>query len=340
MIQSEVTQLDFGWKDDFLNKRVEEAKQVIFDCAMRSRKPLIVQFSGGRDSMVLMDLVRQVTNHFVCAFMATGIELPGVVDFVQEFAKKQGVELIVSYPYMHKGDIFERTRKFKGFPNLGRYEGGGNRLWCNRDLKLRPQKKLLNQLYGKGTFYRLEGIRRFESERRRVIYKAYTSTFMRPDSELKGSYEVFPILNWNDEDVLHYIEKRELPTLRLYKEFGVSGCSWCPFYGPDIYAKVIEVFPYWYDEFIALEEELNVPSVQGGVFLRDIKSAVLEGKPLPEPRKSKLTSPDMMEFKGKIVKHCEVYGHLYMDGVCYRCGIQEENNDSPVSRREGNREDG
>lgn len=317
-------QLDLGWDDKFLEELIQESMVVISDCAGKSEKPLIVQFSGGRDSMVLLDLVHQATNHFACGYMATGMELPGVVKFVRQFCNERGFKLLVSHPGLHKGNVFKRIREFRGFPNLGTFEGGGKRLWCCRDLKLRPQKKLLHTVFGKGTFYRLEGIRRFESDRRKVIYRDYATTFMRRDDELQGSFEVYPILNWGGKDILRYIKMHNLPTLNLYRDFGVSGCSWCPFYGPDIYARVIQAMPNWYDRFIAMEQELNIPSVQGGIFLGEIKVAVLEGKPLPESSKEKMRSPCTIELGGKLVPTCSVYGHLWIDAACYRCGIKQE----------------
>lgn len=283
-----------GWDAKFLDSLVIEAKAVILDCARKSKVPLLVQFSGGRDSMMLLHLVRSVLpiDRFACSYMATGTELPGVVKFVKDYCDKEGLRLLVSQPGLHKGNLIRRVRDFKSFPNLGSFNGGGKRLWCCRDLKLRPQKKLLQKEFGKKVvFYKLEGVRRFESERRKVIYRQYAETLMRPDDEFKGSWEVFPILNFRDDDVLHYLELNGLPTMGQYREFGVSGCSWCPFYGPDIYARVIAAKPTWYDRFIELENELNIPSVHGGVFLRDIKKAVLEGGDLPVPDKSRHLAP-------------------------------------------------
>jgi len=278
-----------GWDSRFLDNLVIEAKWVILSCARKSKVPLLVQFSGGRDSLMLLHIVRQVLPpyRFVCTYMATGTELPGVVSFVKDYCEKEGLRLLVSQPGLHKGNIYKRIRQFKSFPNLGSFNGGGKRLWCCRDLKLRPQKKLIIREFGKNEFFKLEGVRRFESERRKVIYRQYAETLMRPDDEFKGSWEVFPILNFTDDDVLHYLEVNNLPTMGQYREFGVSGCSWCPFYGPDIYARVIKARPSWYDRFIALEDELNQPSVHGGVFLRDIKKAVMEGGELPVPGKNR-----------------------------------------------------
>ncbi|MDO8491346.1 MAG: hypothetical protein Q7T04_04960 [Dehalococcoidia bacterium] len=55
-----------------------------------------------------------------------------------------------------------------------------------------------------------------------------------------------------------------------------------------IYARVLAVKPNWYDRFIVPEKELNQPSIHGGVFLPDIKTAVLEGKPIDAMNQKKL----------------------------------------------------
>ena len=151
--------------------------------------------------------------------------------------------------------------------------------WCSRDLKLRPQKKMLIKEFGKGTFYKLEGVRLYESTRRRSIYAEYTGTPYREDGEFKGSYEVFPIINWSDRDVLNYLRKKGLPTSGLYKEFGVSGCSWCPFYQPDIYREILRKYPDYplFKRIIEWENRLDKPSVSGYYFLRDLKKEILTG---------------------------------------------------------------
>jgi 3'-phosphoadenosine 5'-phosphosulfate sulfotransferase (PAPS reductase)/FAD synthetase len=312
-----------GWQDYFLERELEWSRKVVRkanEATKAAGKPLIIQFSGGRDSMAVLALVREVTDNFYCAYMCTGTEFPGFVKFVRDICSKLGVKLLISVPNMHKGNIYQRIERFQSFPNLGRFEGGGKRLWCCRDLKLRPEKKLLYHEFGRGTFFRLEGIRRFESARRQVIYKPYAENPFRPDDELKGSFEVYPILNWTDEDVLRYLEMTGMPTTGLYKEFGVSGCSWCPFYGPDIYLQVLATYPTHYDQFIELEEKLKIPSVQGGVWLKDLKRQVTEGIPAFIPKLAKLKAPCTIVWEGKRVPTCDIYGHSYVDGECLRCG--------------------
>ena len=301
----------------FLNQRLEESRAVVREVAEKTNLPLIMQFSGGRDSMAMLGLVREVTDHFVCCFMATGLEFHGVIQFVKGICQKLGVRLLISHPGLYKGNIFKRIEQFRTFPLVGT-------TWCCRDLKLRPQKILLRQTFGKGQFYKLEGIRLSESVRRKYIYKEYTGTMIRPDGEHRGSFEVFPILAWCDEDVLNYLEMKGLPTNSLYNQFGVSGCAWCPFYGVDLYRRIMAKNPDIYNRFIEWEEKLGMPSVTGRIYLGDIKREVLEGVPIPDHDNGALAKTScMMMFEGKMVKTCDVYGHCYIDGSCFRCGEKE-----------------
>ena len=309
-----------GWGERFLSERVEESKNLIAKIATESDHPLLVQFSGGNDSMVMLDLVRQVTDKFLCCYMATGLEFKGVIQFVRDIAKKMGADLLVSNPSMHKGNIFKRIEQFQNFPGLVA-------TWCCRDLKLRPQKKLLEKNFGKkAKLYKLEGVRLSESIRRRSIYKEYTGSMIRPDSEYTAGFEVFPIVNWTDADVTNYIEWKGLPVTKHYREFGVSGCSWCPFYEADIYRRILKKMPNHYDRFIEWEERLGMPCVSNFIYMGDLKKGALTGEPVrsrPPAERTKNKKPCTMIFEGKEVKTCDVYGHFYLDSKCYRCGEKE-----------------
>lgn len=261
----------------YLAQRISESQEVVSQITAESEKPLVIQFSGGRDSMALIGIVREVTDHFVCAYMCSGLEFQGELEFVSDACEKYGLPLVVSYPSMHKGDFFERMERFEIFPGLGSWGNGGSgsRTWCNRDLKVRPQTKMLKRVFGRGTFYKLEGIRRFESGRRRSIYRPYKDYSVRPDSEQQGSFEVFPLINWTDADVLNYLEISGFPTQPRYKRYGVTGCAWCPFYESEIYKRVLADDPNYYDRFIEWEDKLNKPCVLGNVWMGDLKKEAL-----------------------------------------------------------------
>lgn len=268
MIKAYSPQVAFKEIDEvFLRERIEESKGIIRNTLERSDKPLVVQFSGGKDSMVMVGLVREVTDRFVCSYMATGIDFPEARLFAEQSAKALGVVLLVSTPQDHLGDFFERLSKFEKFPTV-------RETWCNRDLKVRPQQKMLNRIYGRGDIYKLVGVRRFESVRRQSIYKQ--GEFVRPDNNVGGAYNTYPILHWTSADVRNYLMLKKLPTSGLYKKYGVSGCYWCPFYQPSIYRRILKDVPDLYDRIIEWEGVIG-PSVSNYIYLKDLKKEVLQG---------------------------------------------------------------
>jgi 3'-phosphoadenosine 5'-phosphosulfate sulfotransferase (PAPS reductase)/FAD synthetase len=213
--------------------------------------------------MALVSLAMEVTDDFVCGFMKTGIEFPEAIDFAERSAKGLGVALLTSEPQDHLGGFFDRLPLF-GFPTI-------KKTWCNRDLKVRPQQKMLNREFGKGDFYKLVGVRKFESSRRKKMHSG--NRYIVDDYNASG-HLVYPLLLWNRYDVVNYLKRKGLPTSSLYKTYGVSGCYWCPFYQPSIYKKVIADNPCIYDKFIECEKE-HGPSVGNYIYLGDIKREVL-----------------------------------------------------------------
>lgn len=253
--------------EHFLDSMVENSRRVIHDVLNTAELPLIVNFSGGKDSYTLAHLVSQVTGDFVLAYMSTGTELPGTGRYVKAAADRLGMELIVSYPEDHLGDFFHRLYGVRrSFPTV-------RTTWCNADLKVRPLHKRLQRRYGKGRkFWHLVAVRRFESNRRRTIYTS--DGFIKIDGSVSNTMLVFPIVNWTNDDVALYLRRHNLKVSSDYRHFGVSGCAWCPFYQPDIYRRILREYPDIYDRFIEAEETYG-PSVNGQLYLRDIKMEVM-----------------------------------------------------------------
>lgn len=257
-----------------LDNRIREAEKIIRLAIKKATPdPVIVNYSGGKDSLVLLHLVKKITENFVCAFMETGIHFEGLLDYIKITAKKNDVDILVSYPCDHKGDFWKRIDDFKKFPTMVW-------LWCNRDLKIRPQKKMLDRELGKKGFYKLTGVRRYESTRRARIYAA--DAYIKKDYQVNGDFIVNPILNWTDLMVLQYIKLNEIiiDTNPLYEKYGVSSCMWCPYYQASIYRKSLSFDINKYDRFIEWEEKLKAPSVQEYTYLGDLKKEIESRKNL------------------------------------------------------------
>jgi len=249
-----------------MKSKILEAKQVIQDVLKKSEHPLIVNFSGGKDSCALLLLALEVTKDVECIYMKSGIDLPGSVDFVEEQCKQFNVPLHLTDPVRdYQGDFDFWVKKFGYFPAI-------SYTWCSSRLKMRPARAYLRKIYGLDALYKLTGVRRAESSRRKRIYKG--KGFIEKDYEHSGSFMVHPLLNWTDQDVLDYLKEKNFTINKNYKPFGVSGCYYCPFYQVSIYQKIMEVYPNIYDHIINLENEIEKPSVNGNRYLRDIKKEV------------------------------------------------------------------
>lgn len=254
--------------ENILDVRIKESFAVIKRAVKKTGDtPLIVNFSGGKDSMVLLDLVRRTTDKYVCCYMISGIEFPEAIDFVKTLCERLDVRLLLSSPADYKGGFFSRLPIIGYFPTVQ-----NNTLWCNRDLKIRPQKVVLKRVFGNQLFFKLNGVRRYESSRRMKMHRK-TRDFMREDYHVSKSLMVFPILNWTDDDVKKYLKLRAIHVAvnPLYERYGVSGCYWCPFYQKQIYERILSLNPNLYDEFIEWETKLNKPCASGHTWLRDLK---------------------------------------------------------------------
>lgn len=243
-------------------------------------KPLIVNFSGGKDSSAMILSALEVTDDVEAIYMHSGYSLPGVIDFVKEQAEKLGVKLHISEPDSTLSDL---VRWWGYFPTT-LYP------FCSKYLKVLPSYRYLKEIYGE-PIYRLVGVRQPESSRRKSIYQLddrdskWNPTISNEynivrDSTVYKNFMVYPILHWTDDNVKQYLKDKSVKIEKNYESFGVSDCGYCPFYQTSIFKKIFRVYPELpiLNEVIELEEELGKPSVAGNLFLKDIKKQVLNQK--------------------------------------------------------------
>lgn len=239
--------------------------------AKEAGTPLFINFSGGKDSSVLILLAKEINaSNVELIYMISRLELPGTIDFVKEQAKRFDLPLHTIDPVKdYMGDFSYWVRRFDYFPSF-RYA------YCSSRLKLRPARRYLRKIYGRKHVYKVNGVRRSESSRRKKIYA--TKPYIYPDYEASGHFLVEPIRNWTGEDVTDYLNKNNFGVQKLYEEFGVSGCAYCPFYQPEIYQRILVVYPNIYDKIIEVEDELKKPSVAGNIFLHQLKDDFMKNR--------------------------------------------------------------
>lgn len=201
-----------------LEKKIDSAVKLIraaSKAACDSGQVIEVAYSGGKDSDVILELVRMAGVPYRAIYKQTTIDPSGTLSHVRE----NGVE--VRRP---RFGFFELISKF-GFPNRFRR-------FCCSYLK---EYKISD--------YVIVGIRRDESTKRAERYKE--PEVCRVYSKKEKCRQYMPILYWTTDDVAEFIQERGIKCASLYYDafgnFHVErrlGCMCCPM----LYKRRIEQF--------------------------------------------------------------------------------------------------
>ncbi|GHV54662.1 hypothetical protein FACS1894206_07930 [Deltaproteobacteria bacterium] len=205
---------------DFLNVLEQETVKKIYDVWKKYRGKVdvhYVAFSGGKDSIVLLDLVKKALpkDDFVVVFGDTQMESPETYDLVDIIEKKCRTE----------GIRFFRAKSHIEAKEAWRIFGPPSRRvrWCCAVLKTAPVMNLLkNELKAK-RMVMLTGVRGDESLQR-SDYEDFSI-----GKKVSGQYSFHPILDWNSPEVYLHIFKNGLVFNNAYKlGFNRVGCLVCP----------------------------------------------------------------------------------------------------------------
>ena len=125
----DVTQRDFVLKEslttledailaneEYLKSLEKAAIGEIKDYLSRTRLPVNVSFSGGKDSLASLILSRKVLTRIEVLFINTGLEFPETVEYVHEFCRSHKLRL---QEIKAESSFFEQLHNFgppaKGF---------------------------------------------------------------------------------------------------------------------------------------------------------------------------------------------------------------------------------
>ena len=202
-----------------------------------------VAFSGGKDSAVLLDLVKHALpkKSFVVIFGDTGMEFPDTYTAVKK--EKEACEKD-DIPFYVARSHFDPHESWKIFGPPARVLR-----WCCSVHKSAPQTLKLREITGKNDYVGMDfvGVRKHESvARSEYQYENY-------GKKQKGQYSFNAILEWTSVEVWLYIFAKGIYVNEAYKKGNSrAGCLFCPMGGnkgdfiqyasyPDEVAKYIEL---------------------------------------------------------------------------------------------------
>ncbi len=222
-------------------------------------KPVIVSYSGGKDSLVALNITLEAGIRPYVLFNDTGIELPETRESVRRIVEEKGLELLVA----DAGDAFWRAVERVGPP-------GKDYRWCCKVTKLAPLSRLLQERFPDGAL-NVVGQRAYESLDRARSPRVWRNRW------LPQILNISPIQYWGQLHVWLYIMDRKLPYNPLYERgFDRIGCFMCPAAFMAEYKHVEETHPELWNRWrrvlekwarrIGLEGELARAYVDGGLW--------------------------------------------------------------------------
>ena len=249
-----------------LAEKIEQAREAIVLAADMSKKyynqPLIVTYSGGKDSDVLLHLAESYlkVDEFEVLNSHTSVDAPQTVYHIREVFKRlgaKGIKATVYQPRYKDGTpitMWNLIPKKKMPPTrLSRYccavlkeTSTPNRMCLTgvrRAESVNRQGRDIFQIRGKtkkdALYYSLGHAAEVHQESQDIQDDAWDCTLIKRMKE-HGDIVVNPIYRWEDRDIWDYITKEGITVNPLYQMgYDRVGCVGCP---EATYKKVMKEF--------------------------------------------------------------------------------------------------
>ena len=196
-------------------------------------------YSGGKDSIVLLDLIYPYFDRIVCVFMYFVPGLEHVDNYINWAKARYPKAEFVQVPHWNLSYVLRTGMYCVPNPKV-------------KLLKLRDVVKAVRLRYG--LYYTFLGMKKADGLNRRLMLGTYEVN----GYENKGM--CYPLAEWTQKDILAYMKQRGLPEPVRYSKKASSGVGlnldcflWMQEHYPGDLAKVLKAFPM--SERILFEHE-------------------------------------------------------------------------------------
>lgn len=190
--------------------RVAHAVALLREAAEDHAGRIVQATSLGVEGMVLTDMIARHRLPVAVATLDTGKLHAQTLTLIERIRARYGIEVEVFRPQ------HEAVVRFVGrHGERAMFESVDLRKACCEVRKIEPMKRLLA---GRAAW--VTGLRRDQSETRANV------PFFEHDAE--GREKFYPLADWSDADVWHYVRTHEVPYNELHDRFFPSiGCEPC-----------------------------------------------------------------------------------------------------------------
>lgn len=250
------------------------------------KKPLIICYSGGKDSDVLLDIALKSGINFTVQHSLTTVDAPETMKHIRlVFAKleKRGIKTEifrskVEGKYTTMWNLIERssmppTRKVRYCCKYLK-EGGGIRHAIATGVRKAESVKRSKRKYAENFSRNFPASIDFEDfstvfgDTGEVEQFVIHDENFKQSCRLKGKTSFNPLIDWSDNNVKEYIEKYKLEINPLYKQgFCRVGCIGCPLAGAKKQIEEFNLYPQFAAAYFHSFEKMIIANKKKGKVL-------------------------------------------------------------------------
>ncbi|MGB9729249.1 MAG: phosphoadenosine phosphosulfate reductase family protein [Thermoprotei archaeon] len=229
-----------------LKRAISRSVKHVTLMAEKVQLPLVVSYSGGKDSLVALDLTLEAGADPFVLFNDTNLELPETIKNVYDVVNEYSLD----FEIVDAQNKFWESVSFFGPP-------ARDYRWCCKVAKLAPISRFYKNRFPNGVLT-IVGQRGFES-----IDRAKSGSVWR-NRWIPSVLNISPIQEWDQLLVWMYAKNKKLNVNPLYN-FGFErlGCYMCPAANIAEYQLIQKIHPELWDKWLQIlkvwQQKLEMP---------------------------------------------------------------------------------